>query len=163
MSEPLTIAHIRGMVEQMGGNAAAARALGVARSTLRRTLNAGCEMPWMIGRVYPLDSNGLGLPTTGNGSAIGGAELGAENIAIALKDRRVRRDKPAPSPKKLLFSLKRGVGYPVSKLADVWGVSEETVAKRARQYDCLRYVEVEHEFIRCVVHPDTAESTRSEQ
>ena len=78
--------------------------------------------------------------------------------SITLKGVRVSRKKPADQLKSRFFKLVRGQGYPVSQLADEWAVSEETVRKHARRFECLVYVEKSPgEWETCCVHPDTAE------
>jgi len=70
---------------------------------------------------------------------------------------RVRASKPSEGIKKKLFALKRGVGYPVSDLADNWGCSPDTLKSHARRHDALRYVEVgPGDWVHCVMHPETA-------
>lgn len=70
---------------------------------------------------------------------------------ISLDGVRVSNDKPQSN----LFSLKRGLAYPVIELAKQWRVSPETIRKHARRFEALKYVEVNGEWVACVINPET--------
>lgn len=80
---------------------------------------------------------------------------------ISLTDKRVLDVKPADTVKRLLYGLKRGVGYPVDMLVDMWGFSRENICRHAKRESALKYVETSPgEWVHCVMHPDTAEDYR---
>jgi hypothetical protein len=77
-------------------------------------------------------------------------------------DVRVSDHKPNDSIKRMLYGLKRGMAFPVEQMAAQWGVSSENIRKKARELECLKYVEVSPAdgWVHCVMHPDTAEDLR---
>jgi hypothetical protein len=69
----------------------------------------------------------------------------------------VYTQQPQDRTKALIFSLPKGKGFPVIELSKEWNISPETVAKHAKRHDALRYVEESPgNYIKCVMHPDTA-------
>ena len=124
-----------------GGIKQAARALGVSYSMMQRRL-AG---------------EGEGRPVTPAPATPAQAPLGG----IALSSARVSVDKPAEGLKRLIYALKRGMGYPVEQIAAQWCRSTDSVRKHAREHGALLYVEVAPgDWKTCVLHPDTAAEYR---
>lgn len=72
---------------------------------------------------------------------------GFELKGVRLLDRKPHGD---------VRSLKPGYGYTVSELADKWGMSQDTVRKRAREAGALKFVEIDGEWVQCVVNPGVA-------
>lgn len=75
---------------------------------------------------------------------------------LPLPAGRVLSAKPQNRMRELFHTLPRDKGFPVLDLAEEWGVTEDTLAKHARRHGVLRYVPVDGEYIRCILHPDTA-------
>lgn len=70
---------------------------------------------------------------------------------------RVSDRKPSDSVKRLLYGLKRGMGYPIEALSHEWNISSETIRKHAMRFEAMKYVEISPgEWTACVMHPDTA-------
>ena len=83
--------------------------------------------------------------------------------SLSLKDVRISDHKPADSVKRLIYLLKKGMGFPVDRLSETWGISSERIKKEARRFECLKYVETDPgNWVLCVMHPDTASEYRKE-
>lgn len=78
---------------------------------------------------------------------------------ITINGVRMSSYKPAETIRRRFFSLRRNMAYPISELSKQWIASVETLRKHAKQAKCLRYVEINHEWVPCILHPDTAEKT----
>jgi len=90
------------------------------------------------------------------------ADADADNAppssGIRLTNRRISSQKPPPSEgvKRKIYELPKGIGFPVDDLEIKWGVSADTIKKKARQYDAFRYVERgPGDWVPCIIHPDT--------
>jgi hypothetical protein len=82
------------------------------------------------------------------------------SAGLDLSTCRTRVDRPSPSEevRKRIFNLPKGRGFAVERLVDDWGVSEDTICKHARRVNAIRYVEkAPGDWVKCLVHPDTAE------
>jgi len=122
-------------VEKHGSMKAAARALGVPYSTLWDRVRGGKAAPERAPAVAP-----------------GGISLASARVSV---------DKPAEGLKRLIYGLKRGMGYPVEELAAAWARSTDAVRKHAREHNAILYVEVAPgDWKVCVMHPDTAAEYR---
>ncbi|MFZ4600519.1 MAG: hypothetical protein ACOYNN_17900 [Terrimicrobiaceae bacterium] len=76
---------------------------------------------------------------------------------ISLTNVRLSDKKPSEGLKAKIYGLQKGRGFPMEELAREWCVSAGTLRSHARQYDCMKYVEVATgEWVACVLHPDTA-------
>lgn len=77
--------------------------------------------------------------------------------AISLQHLRIADKRPNEGLKARIYALRKGQGYPVAALAELWVTSEDTVRTQAKRLDCLRFVEVSPgEWVQCVLNPDTA-------
>jgi len=52
-------------------------------------------------------------------------------------------------------ALQRGKGYTLQGLSSEWGASINTIREHAKTEGCIRWVELDGEFVECIVHPDT--------
>ncbi|MCK9602686.1 MAG: hypothetical protein M0R06_26800 [Sphaerochaeta sp.] len=76
--------------------------------------------------------------------------------AIPLAGVHLLSKKPVDQMKGRLYSLERGMGYPVSELARAWCVSEDTLKTHANKHRALAYVEATPgEYVPVIVHPET--------
>jgi len=85
---------------------------------------------------------------------------------IDLDAATVYEQKPADQVKSLLYSLPKDRAFPVSVLAEEWGRSPKTIEDHAKRHGCFRYVEPKNDpgnYIRCIVHPDSARKMRGEK
>jgi hypothetical protein len=129
-------------VKAAGGNvAAAARALGVAKSTVQKAM----------GRHPDARRNDDATIASGQQDGLRGFAVG-EATRCASK-------KPSTTVRARFYSLKRGMAYKLVDVAREWVLSEETVKRHAQDADCFRYVEMGKEtWEPCVMHPDTAKN-----
>jgi len=74
---------------------------------------------------------------------------------FSLQGKVVLAKKPTSVWPARLRALKKNTGYRLESLADQWGASVATVREKAREQKCLRYIEIEGEYVVCVVHPET--------
>jgi len=118
------------LVKKHGSVTAAASASGIPRTTFRRLLNK---------------------------PVAAGPEAQTLPGGISLKGVRMLDKKPADSVKRLIYTLKRGMGYPLDMLSEKWGISPDTIRSHARRFEALKYVETAPgQWVPCVLHPDTA-------
>ena len=75
---------------------------------------------------------------------------------IELKGLKVLPRKPADSAAGFIKRLPVGRGFEPRVLAGEWGISEETIRRHAKDLKCLKFVEVNDEWVPMVMHPDTA-------
>jgi DNA-binding CsgD family transcriptional regulator len=75
---------------------------------------------------------------------------------VELTGLRVLPRKPADSAAGYIKRLPTGRGYEPRVLAAEWGISEETIRRHAKDLKCLKFVEVNDEWVPMVMHPDTA-------
>jgi hypothetical protein len=126
------------LVEKHGSQAAAARAAGMSRTTFCRLLRARTDSPRAA------------APTKT-------AAVPNEVRGIALTGKNIYATRPQDRAKSLLYGLPKGRAFQVAELSREWHMGEETLSKHARQYECLRYVEVEPgQYVKCVMNPETA-------
>jgi len=83
---------------------------------------------------------------------------------ISLQGVRVLPKSPSNSARLLIQRLpKTDTAFPVTQLAESWGISENTIAEHARKLDCQRYVEHppnSGEWIKCILNPEIAKQHR---
>jgi len=92
------------------------------------------------------------------------AEMGqtADNASqtdggIILNKLRVLPRRPAESAAKYIKRLPLGRGFDVKKLAQEWGMGEDTIRRHAKDLGCLKYVETEpDEWVPVIMNPETA-------
>jgi len=89
------------------------------------------------------------------------AEMGqtADNTdgGIILNKLRVLPRRPAESAAKYIKRLPLGRGFDIKKLAQEWGMGEDTIRRHAKDLGCLKYVEVEpDEWLPVIMNPETA-------
>ena len=75
---------------------------------------------------------------------------------VELKGLRVLPRKPADNAAGFIKRLPLGRGFEPSVLAGEWGISEETIRRHAKDLKCLKFVEVNDEWLPMVMHPETA-------
>lgn len=75
---------------------------------------------------------------------------------VELKGLRVLPRKPADSAAGFIKRLPVGRGFEPRVLAAEWGMSEDTIRRHAKDLKCLKFVEVDDEWVPMVMHPDTA-------
>ena len=75
---------------------------------------------------------------------------------VELKGLRVLPRKPADSAAGFIKRLPLGRGFEPRVLAAEWGMSEDTIRRHAKELKCLKFVEVNDEWLPMVMHPDTA-------
>jgi hypothetical protein len=76
---------------------------------------------------------------------------------IILNKLRVLPRRPAESAAKYIKRLPLGRGFDVRKLAQEWGMGEDTIRRHAKDLGCLKYVEVEpDEWVPVIMNPETA-------
>ena len=75
---------------------------------------------------------------------------------VELKGLRVLPRKPADSAAGSIKRLPAGRGFEPRVLAAEWGMSEETIRRHAKDLKCLKFVEVNDEWLPMVMHPETA-------
>jgi len=129
------------LVKERGSIKGAARAAGMAPTTFRRLLG--------------LEASASPTPSPQPSRAPG--DVSSIPGGINLKGVRMLDKKPADSVKRLIYTLKRGMGYPLDALSHKWGISEETIRSHARRFEAIKYVETAPgQWTPCVMHPDTA-------
>lgn len=78
---------------------------------------------------------------------------------ISLVNVRISDKKPNETIKAKLYKLPKDKAFPVAALAKEWVASESNVRSKARELNCVRYVEVAPgDWVLCVLHPETAET-----
>lgn len=75
---------------------------------------------------------------------------------VELKGLRVLPRKPADSAAGFIKRLPVGRGFEPRVLAAEWGMSEDTIRRHAKDLKCLKFVEVNDEWVPMIMHPDTA-------
>lgn len=75
---------------------------------------------------------------------------------VDLRGCKVLPRKPADSAAGFIKRLPVGRGFEPHVLAAEWGMSEDTIRRHAKDLKCLKFVEVEDNWIPMVMHPDTA-------
>jgi len=80
---------------------------------------------------------------------------------VELKGLRVLPRKPADSAAGFIKRLPVGRGFEPRVLAAEWGMSEDTIRRHAKEMKCLKFVEVNDEWVPMVMHPDTANKYHS--
>lgn len=75
---------------------------------------------------------------------------------VELRGLRVLPRKPADSAAGFIKRLPQGRGFEPRVLAAEWGMSEDTIRRHAKDLKCLKFVEVNDEWVPMVMHPDTA-------
>lgn len=75
---------------------------------------------------------------------------------VELKGLRVLPRKPADSAAVFIKRLPVGRGFEPRVLAAEWGMSEDTIRRHAKDLKCLKFVEVNDEWVPMIMHPDTA-------
>ncbi len=75
---------------------------------------------------------------------------------VALKGLKVLPRKPADSASGFIKRLPAGRGFEPRVLAAEWGISEETIRRHAKDMKCLKFVEVNDEWVPMVLSPETA-------
>lgn len=89
------------------------------------------------------------------------AEMGEittqQDQGLLLSKLRVLPRRPAESAAKYIKRLPLGRGFDVRKLAQEWGMGEDTIRRHAKDLGCLKYVETEpDEWVPVVMNPETA-------
>jgi len=80
-----------------------------------------------------------------------------QDQGLLLSKLRVLPRRPAESAAKYIKRLPLGRGFDVRKLAQEWGMGEDTIRRHAKDLGCLKYVEVEpDEWIPVIMNPETA-------
>jgi len=82
----------------------------------------------------------------------------APTSGIKLSGVRTATQKPPATEavKRKIYLLKKGMAFPIGELSIKWGVSDETIKKYAKKFDCFRYVErAPGDWVSCVIHPDS--------
>jgi len=127
------------LVKKHGSKAAAARAANMSRRS--------------FGRVF----DGV-TSRSGKVKEEPEPDVKANDIGISLRNASVYCQQPQGRAKKLIFALPKGQGFPIRDLAKKWHISETTLAKHAKLYDAVRFVEAEPgQYVKCILHPETAE------
>jgi hypothetical protein len=76
---------------------------------------------------------------------------------LLLSKLRVLPRRPAESAAKYIKRLPLGRGFDIRKLAQEWGMGEDTIRRHAKDLGCLKYVEVEpDEWVPVIMNPETA-------
>lgn len=75
---------------------------------------------------------------------------------VELKGLRVLPRKPADTAAGFIKRLPAGRGFEPRVLAGEWGMSEDTIRRHAKELKCLKFVEVDGEWLPMVMSPDTA-------
>lgn len=100
-----------------------------------------------VGEVAAVRSKQLTTTLAKPSSVTGGVEL---------KGLKVLPRKPADSASGFIKRLPVGRGFEPQVLAAEWGISEETIRRHAKDLKCLKFVEVNDEWLPMVMHPETA-------
>lgn len=80
-----------------------------------------------------------------------------QDQGLVLSKLRVLPRRPAESAAKYIKRLPLGRGFDIRKLAQEWGMGEDTIRRHAKDLSCLKYVEVEpDEWVPVVINPETA-------
>jgi hypothetical protein len=80
-----------------------------------------------------------------------------QDQGLVLSKLRVLPRRPAESAAKYIKRLPLGRGFDICKLAQEWGMGEDTIRRHAKDLGCLKYVEVEpDEWVPVVMNPETA-------
>jgi hypothetical protein len=80
-----------------------------------------------------------------------------QDQGLLLSKLRVLPRRPAESAAKYIKRLPLGRGFDVRKLAQEWGMGEDTIRRHAKDLGCLKYVEVEpDEWVPVIMNPETA-------
>lgn len=80
---------------------------------------------------------------------------------LPLDNRNVLSRRPAESASRYIKQLPNNRGFCSKELSKVWGLSDETIKRHARDLGCLKYVEVEEdEWKLMVMSPETAKRYR---
>lgn len=80
-----------------------------------------------------------------------------QDQGLILSKLRVLPRRPAESAAKYIKRLPLGRGFDIKKLAQEWGMGEDTIRRHAKDLSCLKYVEVEpDEWVPVIMNPETA-------
>jgi hypothetical protein len=82
----------------------------------------------------------------------------ATDEGVDLRGLKVMQRRPAESAATHIKKLALGRGFELPALASKWGIAEETIRRHAKDLKCLKFVEVDNEWIPMVLNPITAES-----
>ena len=86
-----------------------------------------------------------------------GEATGQQDQGLVLSKLRVLPRRPAESAAKYIKRLPLGRGFDIRKLAQEWGMGEDTIRRHAKDLGCLKYVEVEpDEWVPVIMNPETA-------
>lgn len=102
-----------------------------------------------VAAVRSLPARTASKATTAKASAV-------TSDGVELKGLRVLPRKPADSAAGFIKRLPVGRGYEPRVLAAEWGISEETIRRHAKDLKCLKFVEINDEWLPMVMHPETA-------
>lgn len=75
---------------------------------------------------------------------------------VELRGLKVLPRKPADSAAGHIKRLPTGRGFEPRVLSAEWGISEETIRRHAKDLKCLKFVEVNDEWVPMVMNPETA-------
>lgn len=101
-----------------------------------------------VGEVAAVRANKSPVaPVAKSSTASGGVEL---------KGLKVLPRKPADSASGFIKRLPVGRGFEPRVLAAEWGISEETIRRHAKDLKCLKFVEVNDEWVPMVMSPETS-------
>jgi len=80
-----------------------------------------------------------------------------QDQGLLLSKLRVLPRRPAESAAKYIKRLPLGRGFDIRKLAQEWGMGEDTIRRHAKDLGCLKYVETEpDEWVPVIMNPETA-------
>lgn len=79
-------------------------------------------------------------------------------MGIPIGRMRVQTRRPAESAAKFIKRLPLGRGFCPKELAKLWGMSEESIKRHARDLQCIKFVEIsEDEWKPMIMNPETAQ------
>jgi len=108
---------------------------------------------WMIAKSVRVKTSAADVAVI-RAQMTGGIE---QTGGVPLVNLRVLSRRPAESAAKHIKQLPENQGYRPHDLAQLWGMSEETIRRHARDLKALRYVEVtEDEWEAMIMNPRTA-------
>lgn len=82
-----------------------------------------------------------------------------DNISgVSLDGRKILPRKPTDNASHLIQKLPLNRGFEIATLSQNWGLGEETIRRYAKNMKCLKFVEVDGEWLPMVINPKTAES-----
>lgn len=83
-------------------------------------------------------------------------------MAKKIEGLTLRSKKPPVTSADRILALKKEMAYTLSELAELWGMSERTIADNARKMKCMKWMKGDDgEWVEVVLHPETAKKLKN--